>query len=145
MPAQRIKGQEITVAIIQDGSLQTQINTIQSSEFDWEIELLEEGYLGETSNRVDSVLNLIRFQLVGHCNNQDYLLLADAIASRARRRVGGVVRIDITGTFQFPDGSTPVVVIPDAYFENIPFTVGNRNEFLEFTLSGKASDYKILT
>ena len=145
MPAQRIKGQEIAVAIIVDGALQTQINTIQSSEFDWEIELLEEGYLGETSNRVDSVFNLIRFNLTGHCNNEDYFLLADSIASRARRRVGGAVQIDITGTFQFPNGQTPLLVIPDCYFENIPFSVGNRNEFLEFTLSGKASDYKILT
>jgi len=144
MPAQRIKGQEVSIAITVDGALQTQIDTIQSAEIEFELDLLEEGYLGETSDRVDSVFKLIRVQLTGHANSQAYIELADAIAARAQRRSGGLVRIDIVGSFAFPNGDFPSIVIPDVYFEGIPFTVGNRDEFVEFQLSGKASDYAII-
>jgi len=142
--AQRLKGQEVTLSIILDGAVQTTIDTIQSSEIEWEIELLEEGYLGETSNRVDSVFNLIRVMVEGHTNSQSYLELADAIASRARNRTGGALRIDIVGTFAFPNGQLPSVVIHDVFFENIPFNIGARNEFVSFSLTGKASDYKLI-
>ncbi len=142
--AQRIKGQEVTLVILADGVPQLTIDTIKSAELEWEIELLEEGYLGETSNRVDSVYNVIRVMLEGDINNQDYLELADAIAARARNRVGGATRIDIVGSFAFPNGQFPSVVVSDVYFENIPFNIGARNEFVSFTLTGKASDYKII-
>ena len=144
MPAQRLKGQEVSIAITVDGSLQTQIDTIQSAEIEFEIDLLEEGYLGETSDRVDSVFKLIRVQITGHTNSQAYLELADAIAARAQRRAGGLVRIDVVGSFAFPNGDFPSIVVADVYFENIPFTVGNRDEFQEFQLSGKAPDYAII-
>jgi len=142
--AQRIKGQEVTLVILADGVPQLTIDTIKSAELEWEIELLEEGYLGETSNRVDSVYNVIRVMLEGDINNQDYLELADAIAARARNRVGGATRIDIVGSFAFPNGQFPSVVVSDVYFENIPFNIGARNEFVSFTLTGKASDYTII-
>jgi len=145
MPAaQRAKGQEVSIAITVDGALQTQIDTIQSAEIEFEQELLEEGYLGETSDRVDSVFKLIRVNLTGHANSQAYLELADAIVARSQRRAGGLVRVDIIGSFAFPNGDFPSIVIPDVYFENLPFNIGGRNEFIEFTLAGKASNYKII-
>ena len=142
--AQRIKGQEVTLSVSIDGQPQLTIDTIQSAEIEWEVELLEEGYLGETSNRVDSVFNLIRVMIEGHINNQSYLELADAIAARARNRTGSPIRFDIVGSFAFPNGQFPSVVIPDVYFDAIPFNIGARNEFVSFSLTGKASDYTII-
>lgn len=144
MPQQRIKGQEVSIAITVDGALQTQIDTIQSAEIEFELDLLEEGYLGETSDRVDSVFKLIRIQITGHTNSQAYIELADAIAARAQRRAGGLVRVDLVGSFAFPNGDFPSIVIPDVFFEGIPFNIGARDEFVEFTLSGKASDYALI-
>lgn len=145
MPAaQRVKGQEVSIAITVDGALQTQIDTIQSAEMEMEQDLLEEGYLGETSDRVDSVFKLMRIQLTGHANSQAYFELADAIARRSQRRAGGLVRLDIVGSFAFPNGDFPSVIIPDVFFEGIPFNIGGRDEYVEFTLSGKASNYKII-
>lgn len=144
MPAQRIKGQEVSIAITVDGALQTQIDTIQSAEIEFELDLLEEGYLGETSDRVDSVFKLMRVQVTGHANSQAYMELADAIAARAQRRAGGAVRIDVVGSFAFPNGDFPSIVIPDVFFEGIPFNIGARDEYIEFTLSGKGSDYAII-
>lgn len=142
--AQRIKGQEVSIAITVDGALQTQIDTIQSAEIEFEQDLLEEGYLGETSDRVDSVFKLIRVNVTGHANSKAYLELADAIVRRSQRRTGGVVRIDILGTFAFPNGDFPTIVVNDVFFEGLPLNIGGRDEFVEFTLSGKASSYSIV-
>lgn len=143
--AQRAKGQEVSIAIIVDSALQTTIDTIKSAEIEFEQELLEEGYLGETSDRVDSIFNLIRVNLEGDANSQDYLTLADSIVARSQNRTGGVVRIDIVGSFAFPNGDFPSIVISDVHFEGIPFNIGGRNEFVSFQLSGKSSSYKLVT
>jgi hypothetical protein len=144
MSAQRIKGQEVSISIILDGSLQTRIDTIQSADIEFEMELLEEGYLGETSDRVDSVFKLVSLTLEGHVNSQAYLELADAIVKRAQRRVGGAVRIDVVGSFAFPNGDFPSLLLPDVQFDSIPLSIGGRNEFVSITLTGKSSSYKII-
>lgn len=141
----RVKGQEVAIAIQVDGVLNTQIDTIQSCEIEFELELLEEGYLGETFNRVDSVYNTCRVKMTGHCNSQAYFELAEAIVARAQHRTGGAVRIDVVGSFAFPNGDFPTIAIPDVHFQGIPFTLGGRGEFVEFTLEGKASGYTLLS
>ena len=144
MPAQRIKGQEVSMTITVDGTLQTRIDTIHSAEIEFEMDLLEEGYLGETSDRPDSIFKLMRVNIEGHINSQAYFELADAIVKRAQRRAGGAVQIDVIGSFAFPNGDFPSIVVPDVYFEGIPFNIGGRDEFVPFTLSGKASNYDII-
>ena len=140
----RIKGQEVALSITVDGALQTTIDTIQSAEMEFELDLLEEGYLGETSDRVDSIYKLMRVNLEGHVSNRGYVELADAIVQRAQRRAGAAIRIDVVGTFRFPDDTTMSILIPDVYFEAIPLSVGGRAEFVGFTLAGKARGYQFI-
>ncbi len=142
--AQRIKGQEVAIAITVDGSLQTRIDTIQSAEIEFEMELIEEGYLSETSDRVDAVYKLTRINLEGHCNSQAYIELADLLVRRAQRREGSPIRIDVVGTFAFPNGDNPSILLTDVYFESLPLNTGGRQEYTSFTLSGKCSDYKVI-
>lgn len=140
----RIKGQEVALSISIDGALQTTIDTIQSAELEWEMDLLEEGYLGETSDRVDSIYKLMRVNLEGHVSNRGYVELADAIVQRAQRRAGAPVKIDVVGTFRFPDDTVLSILVPDVYFESIPLSIGGRDEFVSFTLAGKARGYQLL-
>lgn len=142
--SQRILGQEISIAIIVDNALQTTIDSIKSAEIEFEQELIEEGYLGETSDRVDSVFKLIRVNITTDMNSADYLELADAIVARSQNRAGGVVRIDVVGSFAFPNGDFPSIVVNDVFFENLPITIGGRAELTEFSLSGKSSSYKLV-
>jgi hypothetical protein len=145
MATSRLKGQECAISITVGGALQTQIDTIQSAEIEFELDLLEEGYLGEFSDRVDSVFKLMRVSITCHLTNEDYFTLADAIVARAQRRAGGAPQIDLIGTFAFANGDLPSILVPDIYFESIPINIGGRDEFVEVTLSGKAEGYQLLT
>ena len=144
MPTQRIKGQEVYVSVLVDGSLQTRIDSIQSSDFEFELDLNEEGYLGETSDRFDSIYKGVSFTLEGHATNQQFLELTKAIISRAQRREGAPTRVDVAGSFAFPGGDFPTLAITDVQFESIPISIGGRNEYVQFTLTGKGSDFQIL-
>lgn len=143
--SQRLKGQDCVLSIQVDGSLQTRIDSIQSAEIELELELLQDGFLGETFDRLDTVYKAIRVKLDGHVNSQAYLELFDAIAGKAQRRAGSPVRIDLMGTFMFPNGDFPSLLIPDVQFESIPMTLGGRDEHVSFELNGKASGYKLVT
>lgn len=142
--ADRIKGQEVSLAILLDGTLQTEIDTIKSAEIEFELELMEEGYLGETSDRVDSIFKLMRVNLEADISTDTYFDLANAIVLRAQNRAGAATRIDLAGTFAFPNGALKTIIIPDVYFDPIPINIGARNEFIGFTLSGKARGFKLV-
>jgi hypothetical protein len=143
MANNRILGQECAIIILQDGDILAKIDTISSAEIEFEMELIEEGYLGEKSNRVDSVFNTMRVKIEGRCNSQAYITLADSIVARAQRRDGAPIRIDIVGSFRFDNGDFPSICIPDVHFQGIPFNIGARNEHVSFSLEGKASGYVI--
>jgi hypothetical protein len=141
MPDPRIKGQETRVLIIRDGDLQARIDSISSSELTIDLEILEEGYIGETSNRFDSVFNGVSINLTGHTTNDQVMQLASAIVDRAARRAGAAVRIDVAFVYIFPNGILTTWTIPDVQFGPFPMNTGSRTEYTEFTLEGQASEF----
>lgn len=143
MPQQRIKGQETIITIIKDGDLQARIDSISDSEISFDLEILEEGYLGETGNRFDAIFNGMTIRLTGHLTNKQMIDLTEAIVNRAKRRAGGAGRIDIATTLVFPGGDLVNIGIPDVQFGAFPFNTGGRSEYVQFTIEGKASDFEI--
>jgi len=144
MPQQRIKGQETVVTILKDGELQARIDSISDAEVTFELEISEEGYLGETSNRFDSIFNGMTIRAVGHMTNLQLLQLADGIVARAQRRAGGAVRIDMGLSLVFPSGDLVTISIPDCQFQSIPVTDGGREEYIQWTLEAKASEFELI-
>ena len=69
--SQRILGQNVSVIVIQDSAPLQEINCIRSFSFNYELELKDEGYLGETTNRKDSVFKGIKFDMELHSASND--------------------------------------------------------------------------
>ncbi len=143
MPLQRIKGQETIVTILSDGDLQARIDSIRDAEVTFDLEILEEGYLGETANRFDAIFNGLTVRLTGHLTNKQFIDLTQAIVGRAQRRAGGAGRIDIATTLVFPGGDLVNIGIPDVQFGGIPISTGGRQEYTEWTLEAKASEFEV--
>ncbi len=144
MPQQRIKGQETVVTVMLDGQLQARIDSISDAEVTFELEILEEGYLGETANRYDSIFNGMTIRAVGHLTNTQLITLAEAIVARAQRRAGGAVRIDMALSLVFPGGDLVTIAIPDVQFQSIPVSDGGREEYVQWTLEAKASEFELI-
>ena len=131
--AQRIKGQEVELLLVSNGQPLTTIQTIRSFEFAFKTEILSEGYLGETTERQDSIFKGVRGRMEMHTDNEDILALFFAIVDKARRRVPGAI-INIKATLNYPNGQRPRMLFPDVEFGELPFNFASRADYGAITL-----------
>lgn len=141
--AQRIKGMDAEIMLVADGRQQDSISTIKNFDFVFELETSSEGYLGETTERKDSIFKGISGKFDLHMDNQQALLLAAQIVDKARRRVAGFV-VNIKVTLNFPNGERPRVVIPNVELGQIPFSFPDRAQYLQTTINYVASDANVI-
>lgn len=140
MPAQRIKGQEVSILIVQDSVLQDTLTDIQNFNGSLELEIKSVGYLGEKSNRKDEIFNGCKFDMSLHLHTQDWFNFQLSIVNRAKRITPDTV-FNISGVFSFPNGDTPVMLFPDCHFGEQPLAVNSRGDYVQVKLSGESDDY----
>jgi len=143
MADQRVKGQEVEVLLIVKGEPKDTIKDIRSFEMEAQMEILKEGYLGETTDRRDDVYRGVRGRMELHFENQDILALFRQIVTRARRREAGT-KINIKATLNFPNGDRPIIILQDVYFGAMPMNFGGRAEYGTSSLEFEASDFSVI-
>jgi hypothetical protein len=137
--AQRILGQNTVVSIIVNSAPLQEINAIRSFSFNYELELKDEGYLGESSNRKDSVFKGIKFDMEMHlANNAAFQLIKTAI-DKAQRRTPGV-RINVKTSLTWPNGDRAVIVFNDVEFGPFPVNTNSRTDYVTLKLEGACSE-----
>ncbi len=135
MAQQRIKGQEVSILISVDDDLQTELTDIQNFNIELDIELLEQGYLGEGNSRYDEIFKGAKFDFEMHTHSQDCLVLAQAVLDRASRKTPNTV-FNIVATLSYPNGDTPVVTLPDCHFGALPINIPGRTEYVKIKVQG---------
>lgn len=144
MAQQRIKGQEISILIVKDSVLVSELTDIQNFGIELDVELLQQGYLGEKSDRYDEIYKGCKFDFEMHEHSQDVLTFQSNILARAKRDTPDVV-INIVVTLNFPNGQTPTVTLPDCHFGAMPRNVGSRSDYSKIKFQGAVSDPDIET
>ncbi len=139
MPAQRIKGQEVQIVIVRDGSLEDTLTDIQNFNMEDDIELIQKGYLGEPSDRYDEVFKGTKFDFEIHTHSQDYLAFTQAIRDRAQRKTPDTI-FNITAVFSYPNGDTPTRLLPDCHFGPIGDKVGSRGDYKTNKFTGAVGE-----
>lgn len=141
MPEKRIKGQETFINLLGNGDLlEDQWRAIADFTFTSDLEVLDEGYLGETTNRKDSVYNGTSFSATVHMRSNDEDRIRVAIEDKARRRDGAIGRFDITILQSFPSGIQRLVTLADVEFGAIETNVSGRAEFTTMSFEGQCSE-----
>lgn len=141
--AQRIKGQEVEIILVSGGTPLVNITTVRSFEVAFQTEILREGYLGETTDRRDSIFKGVRARVGLHIENQDILALFLQVIEKARRRTPGF-QINVKVTLNFPNGQRPRLMIPDVEFGELPFNFGSRSDYGEVTLDMEAAQASVI-
>lgn len=130
MAEQRLKGQEVSVRVIQAGQVITSIDSISVFNDNVALELKEQGYLGESVNRFDEVFNGFGGDFEFHVNQSDWHDLVNAILDRATRAVPdtvfNVVRVDL-----YPNGGDATFTYTDVKWGAIPTTVASRGDYVK--------------
>lgn len=140
---QRIKGQEVEVLIISDGRPQQALFDIRSFEITFQMEIKSEGYLGETSNRRDSIFNGVQGRMEAHVETQEFLRFFVDLINKARRRTPGA-QINIKATLNFPNGDRPRILIPNCEFGNLPLNFGSRSDYGSVSLDFEAESATVI-
>lgn len=142
--SQRVKGQETTVLWVRGGNLETSLVDNQDFEFSPKLEIKEQGYLGEKTNRHDEIYNGVKFNGTMHIHTQDFFNFQQAIVKRAKRQTPDV-QFNITDVLDFPNGQTPSITVPDAKFGEQPVTTRSRGDYVTVKVQGAADDYLLTT
>lgn len=137
--AQRIKGQEVSIAIVANGVLQSELTDIQDFNCSLMLELVEQGYLGETTDRFDEVFKGSKFDFTMHHHSQDWVVFNGILVNRARRIATNTV-INVQATFSFPNGDTPTWRWPDSFFGEIGVNLPGRAEYMKSKYQGGCSE-----
>jgi len=135
--ANRIKGQEVSVQLVTDGNVESEITEIMDFEGTYEFEELQQGYLGQKADDVDYIFKVISGKFSAHMHNDAAMDYAQKILDKAQRKTPDLV-FNIVGVFEFPDGTTRSMTITDCAFGNIPFTVGSRGDYVKVDFQFKS-------
>lgn len=142
--APRIKGQETSIDVIVDNVVQQNFIDIRSLETEEQLEIIREGYLGETTDRRDSVYRGFSGRLEAHMENRSYLDFRQTMVDKARRRNGVSPRVNIRTTLAFPGGPRVRVVLKDVSFGPMPMNIGNRSEYVTVSLSFEGESTQLI-
>jgi hypothetical protein len=141
----RLKGQEISVRILQGNPPEPIASLDSISTFNQEttLKLLEDGFLGEVTNRFDEILDGYGGDFEMHVTNSGWISWEQAVITKATRTdptiTFNVVRVDL-----FADGSSLIYVYTDVHWAAIPQKVGGRGEYLKVSSSFKCSTRPVL-
>lgn len=144
MAEQRIKGQEVSILLALDGQIQTAFQDVRSFEVSVQLEILSEGYLGETSKRRDDIYHGISGSMELHYERAEVFLFIQQLVDRARRRGAATgSRVIIKASLMMPNGQRPRIVIENPAFGEIPLSFGSRSDFGSIKLSFEAEDFAV--
>lgn len=141
--AQRIKGQEVEIVTMVDGAPRENFNLCKSVDFTHQTEILQEGYIGETTDRFDTIFKGVRGKLDFHFDSPEPFNIIRIIVDKARRRNAGT-RVNIKATLNFPSGKRARVIFRDVEFGNLPINFGDRSAYGSFSLDFACSDAQAL-
>ena len=137
---QRIKGQEIDFGFTNPDGNQGDFMVVNNFEFEVDIEILEEMYLGEIGKRYDDHFNGYSGQVEGHFENfTEWMKFQQRVEDRAARRTAAAGQFSFTATFRLPSGGRVRLTFEDIFFGAMPTRAPGQAEYVASTLSWKCS------
>jgi hypothetical protein len=141
--SQRLKGQEVSLTLIENGQALTTIADFRSCEITPKLEKKEEGYLGEKTDRYDEIFNGVDGRAELNYENEDVFALMSSVIDRATRRTPGTV-VNIKMTLNFPNGDRPRILLSNVFFGAMPFAFGSRSDYGTFNLDFSCSNIQVI-
>jgi hypothetical protein len=138
---QRIRGQEVQLLITRGADLEDTLTEIQNFNFEPEFEIKSQGYLGEKTNRKDSIYNGCKGDFELHLHSSDWFRLLAAIKDKASRVQPDLV-FNVVAICNFPDGTTPTVLFPDVAWGATPVAVSSRGDYVKVKMSFECDDFQ---
>ncbi len=143
--SQRIKGQETSLIFTSsEVGLETSLSDIQSHTMELQMDILSEGYLGETTERKDDIFKGFHGKIEAHVEKAEYFRFLTRIVDRARRRTPADGQFNCATTLAYPSGETIRVLFQDIYFGSPNVDIGSREDYVKVSFEYECSNYKVI-
>lgn len=137
---QRLKGQEVTTSFTNPSGNQPNFMVVNNFEFEVDIEILEEMYLGEIGKRYDDHFNGYSGQIEGHFEDfTEWMRFQQRVEDRAARRTAAAGQFSVTASFALPSGARVRLTFEDIFFGPMPTRAPGQAEYVAATLTWKCS------
>lgn len=141
--SQRIKGQNTFLDVIVNNEVQDSIGPVTEWGMEFMLEIISQGYIGETTERKDSIFKGFKGNATLHLNTKKAFNIVNAAIENARQRVGHAI-INAKATFNFPNGDRVRIIFPDIAIGAIPISFGGTGDYGEMKLEWECSEPRIL-
>jgi hypothetical protein len=135
---QRIKGQEVNILIVVGSELQDQLTEISDFEFNDEQEILQQGFLGQTTDQYDYVYKGTKGKLTLQIHTSQYFEFRKKINDKATRKSPDT-RFNLTATANFPNGEKKRILFPNVSWGNIGHGIPGRTEYVKISMDWATS------
>lgn len=142
---QRVKGQETRLTFTGPNGLEEGLEVIQSWEAELDIETLEEGYIGETANRLDDIYNKTTGNADLHLESDQYFRFVERVKARAQRRDGSANGVfTVMTTLLFSNGARVRSRFDDVSWGALPLRSPGRGEYVTVRVEWSCSEIAFL-
>ena len=133
----RLKGQEAVLSFTDPDGDVDNLGDLKSFNAELDMEILQEGYLGETADQYDDIYHGVGGDCELHMPNTTWFRFSEKVTDRAERRTAAAGKFSVTSSFQFPSGERPRLTFEDIFFGPLPINVGSRTEYVTVKLTWK--------
>lgn len=139
MPDQRLKGQEISIRVTQQGTIVDSFTSFSSFNEEVDLEIKGDGFLGEGVNRFDEILNGYGGDFEMQLTTSAWMKFQQNVIARATRTQPDLV-FNVIRTDFFPNGESLIVTYLDVKWGGMPTSVGSRGDYAKVKGQFKCSD-----
>ena len=143
MPSYRVRGQEVSVQVVQNGKIVAELTDVKSFDVEFQMDVMKEGYLGEFTDRRDDMFKGISGKIEFHIENNAPFDFINAIVQRSQSRVKGT-QFNVQSTINLPNGQVKRLLVNDIFFRNVPVNVSGRSDYVTYSLPYEAAEGKFL-
>lgn len=126
----RIKGQEVSIRVIDTGNVVSSIDSVSSFNEEMKSEIKEDGFLGESTNRFDDIHNGYGGDFEFQFRRADWTDFQLRVQARQERRTPNII-FNVVKTDLYPDGSTSVFTYIDVKWGPMTAGTGARGDFVK--------------
>ena len=143
MPSYRVRGQEVSVQVVQNGKIVAELTDVKSFDVEFQMDVMAEGYLGEFTDRRDDMFKGVSGKIEFHIENNAPFDFINAIVQRSQSRVKGT-QFNVQSTINLPNGQVKRLLVNDIFFSNVPVNVSGRSDYVTYSLPYEAAEGKFL-
>lgn len=140
----RVKGQEVEFQVVSPAGRETSLGDVVSATVEFQLDILTQGLLNETSDRRDDIFRGVRVEAEVQLERGDFTAFINRVKLRAQRRTPASEKFNALMTLEMPNGDRPRVSIEDLSFGSIPIAVGGRDEYVTVRIEAESSDGRFI-